>query len=225
MARLLHRVFLGAALTLAVITESRVEAQRSGGTERVLIFAAASLQTVLDEITPQLEQTAGARITTSYAASSDLARQIENGAPAQMFISADLDWMNYAADHRLVKTDTRVTLAGNVLVLIAPAGTPTSLKIASRFPIRQALGGGRLAVADPAAVPAGKYARAALTTLGVWDDVKDRLAPAENVRAALLLVERGEAPLGIVYRTDAMADTRVRIVDTFPRASHPPIVY
>jgi molybdate transport system substrate-binding protein len=191
----------------------------------ILIFAAASLQNVLDELTPQLEQAAGASVRFSYAASSDLTRQIENGAPADIFISADIDWMNYASDHRLVKTDTRINLVGNALVLIGPAGNSTRIKIGPRFALRAALGAGRLAVADPAAVPAGKYARAALTALGVWSDVQDRLAPAENVRAALLLVSRGEAPLGIVYRTDAMADKGVVVVDTFPETTHPPIVY
>jgi molybdate transport system substrate-binding protein len=213
------------SLTLSFALPRPVETRQSGGTRAVLIFAAASLQTVLDELKPPLEQATGAAVTFSYAASSDLTRQLENGAPADAFISADLDWMNYAAEHRLIKPETRVNLVGNSLVLIAPATSPVQLRIAPRFPLVEALHGGRLAVGDPAAVPAGKYARAALTSLGVWHDVEKRLAPAENVRAALLLVSRGEAPLGIVYRSDAIADNRVVIVDTFPSGTHPPIVY
>ncbi len=191
----------------------------------VLIFAASSLQTALDELAPDIERATSVRVRASYAASSALARQIENGAPAGLFISADLDWMNYLAERHLIKVDTRVNLLGNTLVLIAPASAPVHLLIAPGFALAAALGSGRLAIADPGAVPAGKYARAALTSLGVWDSVAGRLAPAENVRAALLFVSRGEAPLGIVYRTDAVADRGVSIVGAFPPASHPPIVY
>lgn len=161
----------------------------------------------------------------SYAASSALARQIESGAPAQLFMSADLDWMNYLAERHLIRADTRVNLLGNRLVLIAPRAEPVTLKIGPGFGLAAALGRGRLALADPASVPAGKYARAALTNLGVWDSVAGKIAAAENVRAALLLVSRGEARLGVVYHTDAVADPGVTIVDTFPATSHPPIVY
>jgi molybdate transport system substrate-binding protein len=192
---------------------------------QLLVFAAASLQTVLDDLIPDIERDQGQRIRTSYAASSILARQIENGAPADVFISADLEWMDYLADRQLVQPRSRVILASNRLVLIAPAGAPVRLRVAPRFPLAAAIGPNRLAMADPAAVPAGRYARAALTSLGVWSSVADRLARSENVRAALVLVSRGEAPLGIVYRTDALADRGVTIVDTFPAGSHPPIVY
>jgi molybdate transport system substrate-binding protein len=208
---------------LALALPSRVGAARPASS--VLVFAASSLQTALDELTPQMERASGASVRVSYAASSALARQIESGAPADLFISADERWMNYVADRRLIKADTRVNLLGNTLVLIAPARQPVTLKISPGFALAARLGSGRLAVGDPASVPAGEYAQAALTSLGVWSSVVAKLAPAENVRAALLLVSRGEAPLGIVYRTDALADPGVMIVDTFPEATHPPIVY
>jgi molybdate transport system substrate-binding protein len=191
----------------------------------VLIFAAASLQTVIDALTPIVSREARVEVKASFAASSALARQIESGAPASIFISADEDWMNYLADRRLVQPASRVNLLGNTLVLVAPASHPVALHIAPGFGLARALGAGRLAIADPTAVPAGKYARAALTTLGVWDAVASKVAPAQDVRAALLLVSRGEAPLGVVYRTDAIADTRVVVVDTFPADTHPPIRY
>ena len=191
----------------------------------VLVFAAASLQTALDAAIVPFQKTTGIRVRVSYAASSALARQIENGAPADLFISADLDWMDYLAGKQLIRVDSRVNLLGNRLVLIAPAAQPVTLKIAPGFGLAAALGRDRLALADPAAVPAGKYARAALISLGVWDAVAGKIAAAENVRAALLLVSRREAPLGIVYHTDALIDPGVRIVDTFPASSHPPIVY
>jgi molybdate transport system substrate-binding protein len=191
----------------------------------VIVFAAASLQTALDELGPQIEKATGAHVKASYAASSALAKQIENAAPADIFISADLDWMDYVATRNLIQPASRVNLLGNQLVLIAPANSTVSLTIAPNFKLAGALGADRLAVADPASVPAGKYARAALTSLGVWDSVADKLAAGENVRAALLLVSRGEAPLGIVYRSDAHADPGVKVVDAFPESSHPPIVY
>lgn len=191
----------------------------------VLIFAAASLQTALDALTPAMTQATGVSIKTSYAASSALARQIENGAPADLFISADQDWMDYLAQRRLIRAGSRVNLLGNDLVLVAPAAHRIVLAIRPQFGLAAALGTGRLAVADPAVVPAGKYAREALTNLGVWESVMTRLAPAENVRAALLLVSRGETPLGVVYRTDALVDTSVAIVGQFPDSSHAPIVY
>lgn len=191
----------------------------------VLIFAAASLETALDALAAPSEHVTGVHVTTSYAASSALAQQIENGAPADLFISADLDWMNELASRGLIRVDSRLTLLGNQLVLIAPAKSHATLKIRPEFPLAAALGAGRLALADPTAVPAGKYAKAALTTLGVWASVADRIASAEDVRGALRFVARGEAPLGIVYRTDAIADPGVVVVDTFPETSHPAIVY
>ncbi len=211
-------------LAMAALVVSLVTAA-AAPVPSVLIFAAASLQTALDALTPAITQATGVSIKTSYAASSALARQIENGAPADLFISADLDWMDYLAQRRLIRAESRVNLLGNDLVLVAPAARKVSLAVGPNFGLAAALGTGRLALADPAAVPAGKYAREALTNLGVWESVMTRLAPAENVRAALLLVSRGEAPLGIVYRTDALVDTGVAIVSQFPDLSHAPIVY
>jgi molybdate transport system substrate-binding protein len=190
-----------------------------------VVFAAASLTDALKDIAVDAEKRQGLIVKTSFAASSVLARQIENGAPADVFMSADTDWMDYLATHALIKTGSRFDLLGNRLVLIAPAASTLNLTIAPGFPLAAALGAGRLAVGDPDSVPAGRYARAALTQLGVWDSVVGRLARAENVRAALVLVDRGEVPLGIVYRTDALIDKGVRIVGTFAQGSHPPIVY
>jgi len=160
----------------------------------------------------------------AYGASSALARQADAGAPAQLFLSADLDWIDWLARRRHLAAPP-VRLLANDLVLIAPAASRVEVRIAPGFDLARALAGGRLAVADPRAVPAGRYARAALESLGAWKGVQPRLAPAGDVRAALALVARGEAPLGIVYRTDALAEPRVKVVATFPEASHPPIVY
>jgi molybdate transport system substrate-binding protein len=208
-----------ASATIVVAAQSRRPANE------VVVFAASSLQTALDALVGPAERATDTRLRVSYAASSALARQIESGAPADLFVSADLDWMDYLAERRLIRNDSRVNLLGNRLVLIAPASQPSTLKIAPGFGLASALGRDRLALADPAAVPAGKYAKAALTNLGVWDEISSKVAATENVRAALLLVSRGETPLGIVYRTDALADAKVVIVDTFPESTHPAIVY
>src|SRR6516164_7954618 len=192
---------------------------------KLVIFAAASLKDALDEVNAAFQRDKGPETATSYAASSTLAKQIEAAAPADIFISADLDWMDYLAKRNLIKPETRANLLGNRLVLIAPANTGGKLDIAPNFPLAHALGNGRLAIADPNAVPAGRYAKAALESLGVWSSVTDKLAPAENVRATLALVSRGEAPLGIVYQTDANSDKGVQIVGAFPDNTHPPIVY
>lgn len=189
------------------------------------VFAAASLRNALDEAAGVYSAGHRPKVVISYAASSALAKQIENGAPADLFISADLDWMEYLGKQNLLVPRTRRNLLGNALVLIAPARRPVKLQPAPGFPIRKAMGEGRLALADPQHVPAGKYARAALEQLGVWRQVADRLAPAQNVRAALALVARAEAPLGIVYRTDAAAEPRVMVAGVFPADSHPPIIY
>ena len=191
----------------------------------VVVFAAASLKNALDAVAAQWRRDAGRRATISYAASSTLAKQIENGAPADLFISADLKWMDYLQERKLIDPETRVDLLGNGLVLIAPKDSTVEATIAPAFPLAALLGDGRLAMAEPNSVPAGIYAKAALTSLGVWPMVAGRIAAAENVRAALLLVARGEAPLGIVYRTDAVSAPAVRIVATFPANSHPPITY
>ena len=191
----------------------------------VTVFAAASLKEALDTAAKAFEAATGNKVALSYAASGALARQIEAGAPATLFISADLDWVDYVEKRGLTAPGTRRNLLGNDLVLIAPAASTVSVRIAPGFDLAAALHGGRLALANPDAVPAGKYAKAALTKLGAWQGVEGRIAPAENVRAALVLVARGEAPLGIVYRTDAMADKGVRVVAAFPGDSHPKIVY
>ncbi|HSZ11795.1 MAG TPA: molybdate ABC transporter substrate-binding protein [Rhizomicrobium sp.] len=191
----------------------------------VTVFAAASLSDVLKEIGKNYEAKTGRHVVFSFAASSALARQIEASGGADMFISADTDWMDELDSKNLIAKDTRKNLLGNTLVLISPADLKVTLKIAPHFALAHDLGQGRLAIAEPGSVPAGKYAKEALTKLDVWNDVADHTAPAENVRAALAYVARGEAPFGIVYRTDAMAEPKVRIVDTFPESSHAPIVY
>lgn len=190
-----------------------------------VVLAAASLQEALAEAANVWAAKGHAKPVLSFAASSSLARQILAGAPADLFLSADEPWMDSVAKAGLLRAGTRATLLGNRLVLIAPASSKVRLTPARGFPLAKALGTGRLALADPAAVPAGKYAKAALVGLGVWTGLAAKLAPAENVRAALALVERGAAPLGIVYATDARASKAVRIVGVFPASSHPPIRY
>ncbi len=193
--------------------------------EEVLVFAAASLRNALDDAVAAYRPRSADQIKVSYAASSALAKQIESGAPADIFASADLDWMDYLEQHHLIQPQTRRNLLGNRLVLIAPAASTLAVSVAPGFPLGKLLGDGRLSLADPDSVPAGKYAKAALEKLGLWRSVESKLARTENVRAALLFVSRGEAPLGIVYATDAASDKGVKIVATFPDDSHPPIVY
>ena len=191
----------------------------------VLVFAAASLKNALDEAAAQWQRASGKKVAISYAASNTLIKQIEQGAPADMFISADLDWMDYGQQKGLIKPDTRSNLLGNRLVLVAPKDSNISASIQPGFDLAALLKGGRLAMGNVDAVPAGKYGKAALEKLGAWDGVKDKIAQAESVRAALVLVSRGEAPLGIVYQTDAASDPTVKIVGTFPENTHPPIIY
>ena len=191
----------------------------------LLVFAAASLKNALDDIDASYKKETGTAVTVSFAASSALAKQVEQGAPADIFISADLDWMDYLAGKNLIKPDSRFNLLGNKIVLIAPKDSKLTTVALKGADLAKALAGGRLAMANVDAVPVGKYGKAALEKLGAWTDVKDHLAQAENVRAALLLVARGEAPLGIVYSTDAAAEPNVRIVASFPGDSHPPIIY
>jgi len=193
--------------------------------QSLTVFAAASLKNALDEIVVLSKKEKDLQAVVSYGASSALARQIENGAPADVFISADLDWMEYVEKKGLIAPGTRRNLLGNRLVLIAPAKQPQTLQIAPGFPIAQRLGRGRIALADPQFVPAGKYARTAFEKLGVWEQVSGRVAAAENVRAALALVARGEAPLGVVYQTDANAEPGVMVAGVFPADTYPPIVY
>lgn len=191
----------------------------------LLVFAAASLTNVLGELSPAWQKKSGVVVKLSFASSSVLARQIEAGGRADVFVSADQEWMDYLQERNLLMESSRRDLVGNRLVLIAPADSRLTLRIASRFDLAGALAGGRLATGDPDTVPAGRYARSALTSLGVWDSVADRLARADNVRGALMFVARGEAPLGIVYSTDAAVDRNVRVIDTFPASSHKPITY
>lgn len=193
--------------------------------ERVNVFAAASLKNALDEVSAAWTAGTGKETTNTFAASSALARQIESGAPADVFISADLDWMKYLSDRKLIAEGSEVQLLGNTLVLVAPAGSQAAITIAPGFDLAGLLNGGKLAMGDVKAVPAGKYAKAALEKLGVWAMVEGSLAQAENVRAALKLVATGEAPAGIVYGTDAVEDKAVRVLGTFPADSHPPIIY
>jgi len=191
----------------------------------VTVFGAASLADALKEIAANYEKQSGKQVAVSLAASSALARQIEASGGADVFISADLDWMDYLDNKGLIQHDTRADLLGNKLVLVAGKDVSTNINIAPHFDLLGALKGGRLAIADPDSVPAGKYGRTALTSLGVWNSVVNRLVNAENVRVALAYVARGEAPLGIVYETDAKADKNVRIVGVFPENTHQPILY
>ncbi|MDP9083045.1 MAG: molybdate ABC transporter substrate-binding protein [Pseudomonadota bacterium] len=191
----------------------------------VVVFAAASLTNVLQELGDRFTQESAIPIKFSFAASSALAKQIENGAPADVFFSADIAWMDYLQTRKLIQIATRHDVVGNRLVLIAPADSKIKLKIEPLFALGAALGAGHLATGDPDSVPAGRYAREALNNLGVWNAVQDRLVRAENVRSALAFVDRGEAPLGIVYETDALIDPQVRVVDVFPNDSHAPITY
>ncbi len=191
----------------------------------VVVFAAASLKNALDDAAHTFEQQGGAPVRISYAASSQLAKQIESGAPADIFISADLAWMDYLQQRNLILPASRRNLLGNELVLVAPAGSGIKVDIKPGFDLVGLLHGGRLAMADPDSVPAGKYGKAALEKLGIWQQVMPHVAGAENVRAALLYVDRKETPLGIVYATDGAADPNVETAGVFPEHTHPPIIY
>lgn len=194
--------------------------------QEVLVFAAASLKNALDEVISTYGKETGTKVTASYAASSALAKQIEQSAPADLFISADLAWMDYLQERQLVVESTRKNLLGNSLVLVASKDSKIGdVSIAKGFDLAALLGDGRLAVGEVKSVPAGRYAKEALESLGSWAAVEGKLAQADNVRAALALVARGEAPLGIVYFSDAASDPTVRVVGTFPADSHKPILY
>ena len=191
----------------------------------ITVFAAASLKEAMDEQARSFDAASSNKTIVSYGGSNALAKQIEAGAPADLFISADLDWMDYLDQRKLVAPGTRANLLRNTLVLVAPTSSMSTLKIGPNFGLAAALGNEKLAMANPDSVPAGKYGRSALEKLRVWSAVEKQVARADTVRAALALVSRGEAPFGIVYRTDALADKGVKIVDTFPADTHPPIVY
>jgi molybdate transport system substrate-binding protein len=220
----IHRLAAGALLWMSLLASGAGHAQ-AVDKPAIVIFAAASLTNVLQDLGDAFTKQTSVPIKFSFAASSALARQIESGAPADVFFSADLDWMDYLQKRNLIQPASRRDILGNRLVLIAPSDSTIELKIKPHFPLATALGNKRLATGDPDAVPVGRYAQAALTSLGVWDAVADRLIRADSVRSALAFVDRGEAPLGIVYETDAMIDKHVRVVDVFPATSHAPIVY
>lgn len=194
--------------------------------ETLTVFAAASLKNALDDANAAFTGTTRVKVTASYAASSALAKQIEQGAPADVFISADLKWMDYVAERKLIRPASRLNLLGNRLVLIAPKDSRLDkVEIGQGFDIAKLAGDGRIAVADVRAVPAGLYAKAALQKLGAWQAAEPKLAMAENVRATLAFVARGETPIGIVYETDAKAEPKVKIVGMFPDNSYPPVTY
>src|SRR5215468_3888607 len=198
----------------------------AGQDKAITIFAAASMKNALDDINAAFTKSTGIKVVASYAASSALMKQIEQGAPADVFASADLDWMDYGSQKRLINDATRVNLLGNQLVLIAPKDSKLdNVTIGPRFDLAKLAGDGRIVTGDVQAVPVGKYAKAALEKLGSWDAASSKFAMTENVRAALTLVARGEAPLGIVYATDAKVEPRVKIIGTFPADSHPAIIY
>jgi molybdate transport system substrate-binding protein len=219
--RRLVQVFL--AVMLAVVALASPAAAQGG--RGPLVLAASSLQEVMTAAADRWAAKGHPRPVVSFASTPALARQAEAGAPADLFISADETWMDYLVQHRLVRAGTRANVAGNALVLIAPAASRVRLTIARGFPIARALGGGKLAMADPGTVPAGRYGREALSRLGVWPSVASQVIRAENVRAPLAFVRRGAAPLGVVYATDALAEPGVRLVGRFPTATHAPIRY
>jgi len=220
MHRLSRRALLAGLVALSIAARAAEPAR-----PELLVFAAASLTNVLEDIGAAYTQETGQAVKFSFASSAILARQIEAGARADVFFSADLEWMDYLDARSLIKRSTRADVLSNRLALVAPADSTLELRIAPNFPLATALGKGRLATGDPDYVPVGRYAKSALMTLGVWNDVADRVVRADNVRSALAFVARGEAPLGIVYETDAKVDKKVRIIDLFPASSHPPITY
>lgn len=222
MTGFVSRLLRTGALLLAA---AAVFAAQAAEPAPVTVFAAASLKESMDQAAALYQQTTGTPVVVSYAASSTLAKQIEHGAPADVFMSADLEWMDALQARALIDRASRRNLLGNTLVLIAPAASTARVTLSQPDTLARALGEGRLAVGQVNAVPAGKYAKAALQSLKLWEPVQDRLAESDSVRSALLLVSRGEAPLGIVYGSDAAADPGVRVVDTFPEWSHRPIVY
>jgi molybdate transport system substrate-binding protein len=230
-ARPCRRALLG--LAVVAVSAATLLAAPAARAADLLVLAAASLRNAFEEVARGYEAETGRRVVFSFAASSALAKQVEQGVPADLFVSADLDWMDHVAARGLIRAETRTNLLTNRLVLVAPAAGPgagpgaeiEAVEVAPGFPLARLLGDGRLATGDPAHVPAGKYAKTALENLRVWKEVEPRLARADSVRAALALVSRGEAPLGVVYETDARADRGVRVVGAFPPASHDPIIY
>lgn len=222
---ILRRTFITGVFAFGCCLSTLGLAHAAPAQQQVTVFAAASMKNALDAANEAWSKETGNTAVVSYAASSALAKQIEAGAPADLFISADLSWMDYVAARKLIKEGTRTNLLGNRLVLIASADKAAPVNIQPGFGLAQLVGDGKLAMGAVDSVPAGKYGKAALEKLGVWSSVEAKVAAAESVRAALLLVSRGEAPYGIVYQTDAAADPGVKIVGTFPENSHEPIIY
>lgn len=221
---MLRSIGLGALAIAMGGASQRVMAQSEAG--EVIVFAASSLKGALDEAVALWSAEAGRKVVLSYGGSPAIARQIEQGAPAHVFISADLAWMDWADERKLIDPATRVSLLGNRLVLVAPQSSAlAAIRVEKGFDLASLLGKERLAIGKTQSVPAGRYAASALRALGAWGRVAARLAETENVRAALQLVVRGETPLGIVYQTDAQAEPGVKVVGLFPEDSHPPIVY
>jgi molybdate transport system substrate-binding protein len=218
----MRRFFRGLAIAATALW---IAAPPPVAAQQITVFAAASLKDALEDAARSFTAAHGAPVRFSFASSSALAKQIEQGAPADLFASADLDWMNYLAERKLIRPDTRVNLLGNRLVVVAAKESPLNELKLDAASLRAALGDGRLTTGEVSSVPVGKYAKTALEKLGLWGEVQPRLAMTESVRAALALVARGEAPLGIVYATDAAAEPKVKIVATFPPDSHPPIIY
>lgn len=219
-----RRSFLAIAISAGLCATTALPAFAQEKT--LVVFAAASMKNALDDINAAFLKASGVKVTASYAASSALARQLEQGAPADVFASADVEWMDYSSQKKTVKEDTRVSLLGNKLVLIAPKDSKIDkVEIGPNFDLARLIGDGRVATGEVNSVPVGKYAKSALEKLGIWASVEKKFAMADNVRAAMALVSRGEAVLGIVYETDAKVDPNVKIVGAFPAGSHAPITY
>ena len=220
-----RKLSMAAAIAAAIIVAA-LPRQAAAQEKSLTVFAAASMKNALDDVDAAFTKKTGIKIVASYDASSALMKQIEAGAPADVFVSADLKWMDYGAQKKLIKDDSRVNLLGNKLVLIAAKDSKIGdVTIGPGFDLAKLAGDGRIATGDVKAVPVGIYAQAALDKLGIWPAVEPKMAMTANVRAALVLVARGEAPLGIVYATDAKVEPGVKVVGTFPEDSHPPIVY
>jgi molybdate transport system substrate-binding protein len=222
----MFKIFKPLAFAMAAATVVATAHPATAQEPTVTVFAAASMKNAVDDINAAFTKATNIKVVASYAASSALMKQIEEGAPADVFASADLEWMDYGSQKKVIKDDTRVNLLGNRLGLIAPKDSKIGdVTIGPGFDLAGLAGDGRIATGDVRAVPVGKYAKAALEKLGSWAAAERKFAMAENVRAALTLVARGEAPLGIVYETDAKIEPGVKIIGRFPEDSHPPIVY
>lgn len=219
------KTVIGPGMTLWLLLFSLPSVAAQNDSPPLIVFAAASLTNALQEVGDAFTKDYSISVKFSFAASSVLARQIDNSAPADVFFSADVEWMDYLQSRKQIQIATRHDVLGNRLVLVAPVDSKIVLKIGPHFTLAKSLGAGRLTTGDPDSVPVGRYAREALTKLGVWNDVEKRLVRADSVRSALAFVDRGEAALGIVYATDAVIDKKVRVVGVFPDTTHLPIIY